>query len=181
MRPSRLCIPLLALATLGLTTSACSSTPKSPDVAGAVRQSLTSAGFKDISVSQDRDKGVVKLSGHVADENSRQRAGNIASSLAQGQVVANEIALVTPDAEHASNSMNSDIDKGIEKNLDAALISASLNKQVHYSVKNGVITLTGDVTSATLRNQVAQIAASVPYQRQVSNELQVKDQKASSN
>ncbi|HEY4085139.1 MAG TPA: BON domain-containing protein [Bryobacteraceae bacterium] len=77
--------------------------------------------------------------------------------------------------------MNSDIDKGIEKNLDAALISASLNKQVHYSVKNGVITLTGDVTSSTLRNQVAQIAASVPYQRQVVNEIQVKDQKASSN
>ena len=132
-------------------------------------------------MSQDRDKGVVKLSGNVADENSRQRAGAIASSLAQGQVVANEIALVTPDAERASNNMNSDIDKGIEKNLDAALISAALNKQVHYSVKNGVITLTGEIGSPTLRNQVAQIAAAVPYQRQVINELQVKDQKASSN
>ena len=181
MRPSRLCIPLLALATLALTTWGCSSTPKSPDVAASVRQSLASAGFKGISVSQDRDKGVVKLSGNVADENSRQRAGAIASSLAQGQVVANEIALVTPDAERASNNMNSDIDKGIEKNLDAALISAALNKQVHYSVKNGVITLTGEIGSPTLRNQVAQIAAAVPYQRHVINELQVKDQKASSN
>ena len=176
MRPSRLCIPILALATL-----ACSSTPKSPDVAASVRQSLASAGYKDISVSQDRDKGVVTLSGHFADENSRQRAGAVASSVAQGQVVSNEIALVTPGAEHDSNNMNSDIDKGIEKNLDAALISAALNKQVHYSVKNGVITLTGDVASSTLRNQVAQIAASVPYQRQVVNEIQVKDQKASSN
>ncbi|HEY4085138.1 MAG TPA: BON domain-containing protein [Bryobacteraceae bacterium] len=90
MRPSRLCIPILALATWG-----CSSTPKSPDVTAAVRQSLSGAGFKDVSVSQDRDKGVVKLSGHVADDNSRQRAGAIATSLAQGQVVANEIALVT--------------------------------------------------------------------------------------
>jgi hypothetical protein len=181
MRPFRLCIPLLTLAALALTNSACSSTPNSPDVAASVRQSLAGAGFKGISVSQDREKGVVKLSGQVADENSRQRAGAIASSLAGGQVVANELALVTPDAERASSNMNSDIDKGIEKNLDAALISASFNKQVHYSVKNGVITLTGDVNSSTLRNQVAQLAASVPYQRQVINELQVKDQKASSN
>jgi osmotically-inducible protein OsmY len=165
---------------LALATWACSSTPKSPDVAPGIRQSLASAGFKGISVSQDREKGVVRLSGNVTDENSRQRAGAIASSLAQGQVVANQIALVTPGAERASDNMNSDIDKGIEKNLDAALISASLNKQIHYSVKNGVITLTGEVNSPALRTQVAQIAASVPYQRQVVNELQVKDQKASS-
>lgn len=176
MRSPGLCIPILALATW-----ACSSTPKSPDVAPGIRQSLSSAGFKDISVSQDRDKGVITLTGHVADENSRQRATAIASAMAQGQVVANELALVTPGAERASDNMNSDIDKGIEKNLDAALISASLNKQVHYSVKNGVITLTGDVNSPAVRTQVAQIAASVPYQRQVVNELQVKNQKASSN
>jgi osmotically-inducible protein OsmY len=150
-------------------------------VAPGIRQSLAGAGFKGVSVSQDRDKGVVTLSGKVADESSRQRAAAIASSMAQGQVVANQLALVTPGAERASDNMNSDIDKGIEKNLDAALISALLDKQVHYSVKNGVITLTGDVSSAAIRTQVAQIAAAVPYQRQVVNELQIKDQKASSN
>ena len=176
MRPSRLCIPILALATW-----ACSSTPKSPDVTPGIRQSLASAGYKGISVDQDRDKGVIKLSGKVADENSRQRAAAIAASMAQGQVVANELALITPGAERASDNMNSDIDDGIEKNLHAALISASLDKQVHSSVKNGVITLTGEVSSPALRDQVAQVAASVPYQRQVINELQVKNQKASSN
>lgn len=175
MRSSTICIPILALATW-----ACSSAPKSPDVAPAVRQSLTNAGYKDISVSQDREKGVVTLKGHVPDADSRQRAEAIASSMAQGQVVANEIALVTPGAERASDDMNADIDKGIEKNLDAALISASLNKQIHYSVKNGVITLTGNVNSPTLRTRAEQIAASVPYQRQVINELQIKDQKATS-
>ncbi|HVW08015.1 MAG TPA: BON domain-containing protein [Bryobacteraceae bacterium] len=165
---------------MALATWACSSAPKSPDVAPAIRQSLTAAGYKDISVSQDRDKGVVTLKGHVADDNARQRAAAIASSLAQGQVVANEVALVTPGAEHASDEMNSDLDKGIEKNLDAALISASLNKQIQYSVKNGVITLTGSVNSPALRDQAARIAASVPYQRQVVNEVQIKDQKATS-
>jgi osmotically-inducible protein OsmY len=176
MKFFRLCAPILALATW-----ACTSTPKSPDVSSAIRQSLSGAGYTDVSVTQDRDKGVVTLSGHVATEHARQQAGEIASSLAQGQVVANEIALATPGAESASNEMNSDIDKGIEHNLEAALISASMDSQIHHSVRNGVITLTGSVNSPDLRAKAAQIAAAVPYQRQVVNEIEVKNQKATSN
>ena len=44
-----------------------------------------------------------------------------------------------------------------------------------------LITLTGNVTSEAMRAQAAQIAAGVPYQQQIVNELQVKDQKASTN
>ena len=45
----------------------CSRTStKSPDVSGAVRQSLDQSGLKDVSVSDDRDNGVVTLGGHVA-------------------------------------------------------------------------------------------------------------------
>ena len=36
-----------------------------PTFRPATRTSLDQAGFKDVSVSQDRDKGVVTLSGHV--------------------------------------------------------------------------------------------------------------------
>src|SRR5258708_13742789 len=44
--------------------SACSNTPtKSPDVADNIRKSLDQANLKDVSVSQDRDKGVVTLTG----------------------------------------------------------------------------------------------------------------------
>jgi len=37
----------------------CSSTPKAPDVSDNIRKSLEQANLKDVSVSQDRDKGVV--------------------------------------------------------------------------------------------------------------------------
>ena len=74
----------------------CSSTPtKSPDVTGPVRQSLTAAGLKDVSVSQDRDKGVVTLGGHVAADSEKAQAESIASAQAAGQVVANEITGVS--------------------------------------------------------------------------------------
>jgi hypothetical protein len=39
------------------------------------------------------------------------------------------------------------LDKGIEKNLDAALIQNKLHDNVKYDVKSGVVTLTGEVIS----------------------------------
>jgi len=47
-------------------------------------------------------------------------------------------------------------------------------------VKSGVVTLTGEVNSQNKRDQAAQVATQVPNVMQVVNDLQVKDQKASS-
>lgn len=76
--------------------------------------------------------------------------------------------------------MNSDLDTGIEKNLDAALIQNGQQRNVKYDVKNGVVTLTGEVSSHSVRAQAEQVASSVPNVKQVVNELQFKNQKASS-
>ena len=48
----------------------CSSSTKSPEVADGIRKSLDQAGYKDVSVSQDRDKGVVKLTGTATTSSS---------------------------------------------------------------------------------------------------------------
>ena len=56
------------------TLAGCSSTTKSPDVTGSIRTSLDQAGYKDVSVSQDRDKGVVTLSGHVVADTDKAQA-----------------------------------------------------------------------------------------------------------
>jgi len=151
---------------------------KSPPVSDAIRASLDQAGFKDVSVSQDRDKGVVTLGGHVANESDKLQAESIAKPLAVGQVVSDQIALIPPGAESDAKAINSDLDKGIEKNLDAALIQNRLNKSVKYTVKNGVVTLTGDVNSQARRERAQSIASTVPNVRQVVNELEVKNQKA---
>jgi osmotically-inducible protein OsmY len=100
--------------------------------------------------------------------------------MAAGQVVADQIAVVPPGAEHDAKAMNSDLDEGIEKNLDAALIQNGLKKTVDYNVKSGVVTLKGEVNSKSKRAYAQKVAASVPNVQQVVNELQVKDQKASS-
>jgi hyperosmotically inducible periplasmic protein len=159
----------------------CSRTTKqSPDVSDGIRKSLDQAGLKAVSVTQDRDKGVVTLSGNVAADADKAQAESIATSIATGQVVSNQIAVVPPGAEAAAKTINSDLDGGIEKNLDAALIQNKLHKDVTYAVKSGVVTLTGEVGSQAKRAQAEQVASTVPNVQQVVNELQVKNQKATS-
>ena len=94
--------------------------------------------------------------------------------------MSNQIGVIPPAAESKAKTVNSDLDKGIEKNLDAALIQHRLNKGIKYDVKNGVVTLSGEVNSQAGRAQVEKVAAAVPNVQQVVNELQVKNQKATS-
>lgn len=75
---------------------------------------------------------------------------------------------------------SADLDKAIEKNLDAALIQNKLHKSVKYDVKNGVVTLTGEVNSQSKRALADRIASAVPNVKQVVNDVQIKEQKATS-
>jgi hyperosmotically inducible periplasmic protein len=170
----------IGVALLSVASLAGCSASKSPDVTDPIRQSLNQAGLKDVSVSQDRDKGVVTLDGHVRADADKAQAESIAKSMAGTQVVADQIAVIPPGDESAAKAVNSDLDAAIEKNLDAVLIQNRLKKSVKYDVKNGVVTLTGEVRSETKRASAASIAAAVPNVQQVVNELQVKDQKATS-
>jgi osmotically-inducible protein OsmY len=170
----------LALLAAGILAGCSQTSTKSPDVSAGIRTSLDQAGLKDVSVIQDREKGVVTLSGHVAADGDKAQAESIATSMAGGQVVSNQIAVLPQGAERAAKAMNSDLDEGIGKNLDAALILNKLHESVKYDVKNRVVTLTGEVESQSVRRQAQSIASSVPNVGQVVNELQVKNQKATS-
>jgi len=179
MKTLKTCVTLLTIVAAGALIG-CSTTTKSADVSGSIRTSLDQAGFKDVSASQDRDKGVVTLTGHVAADADKAQAESIAQSIAVGQVVADQIAVIPVGAEHEARQVNSDVDKGIESNLDAALIQERLHESVKYAVKNSVVTLTGDVDSEARRARAQAVASGVLNVQQVVNELQVKAQKATS-
>jgi osmotically-inducible protein OsmY len=167
MKKLRIAATLLTLFSAAA-MSACSGTSaKSPDVSASIRTSLDQAGLKDVSVSEDRDQGVVTLGGHVTNDTDKVQAETVAKSIAGAQVVADQIAVIPMGAEKEAKAVNSDLDEGIEKNLDAALIQNRLHEAVKYSVKSAVVTLTGEVTA-------------VPNVAQVVNDLQIKNQKASS-
>jgi hyperosmotically inducible protein len=177
LKPS---LALLTVAVVG-TLAGCSTTStKAPDVTGSLRASLDQAGLKDVSVSQDRDKGVVTLSGNVTNDADKSQAESIAKSAAEFEVVSNQIAVVPTGVESKAREINSDLDKGIESNLDAALVENRLHESVKYAVKNHVVTLTGEVDSQSKRARAENVASAVLNVHQVVNELQVRAQKASS-
>jgi hyperosmotically inducible protein len=180
MKKLRLLVAMLALLAIGILAGCSGTATKSPDISDSIRKSLDQAGFKNVSVSQDRDKGIVTLGGQVASESDKSQAESLAKSLAGAQVVADQIAVVPVGIEKEAKAVNSDLDDGIEKNLDAALIQNKMHDNVKYEVKSGVVTLTGEVNSQYKRDQAEKVATSVPNVKQVVNDLQVKNQKASS-
>ena len=178
MKTLKLCLPFLAVMLVGTQVGCSTTATKTPDVSGSIRTSLDQGGLKDVSVSQDRDKGVVTLGGHVAADIDKSQAESIVRSMAGTQVVSNQIAVIPPGIESEAKTMNSELDKAIAHNLDAVLIKEKLHESVKYAVKNHVVTLSGEVDSQSKRGRAQRAASAVPNVQQVVNELQVKGQKA---
>lgn len=179
MKTTKLLVTLTLLA-IGTMVACSKPSSDSPDVSDNIRKSLDQSGFKSVSISQDRDKGIVTIGGQVTGEKDKAQAESLAKSLAGTQVVADQIAVIPIGGEKAAKAVNSDLDQGIENNLDAALIQNKMHDDVKYEVKNGVVTLTGEVNSEEKRTRAEKVATGVPNVQQVVNDLQVKNQKASS-
>jgi osmotically-inducible protein OsmY len=157
--------------------AACSTSAKTPDVTKTIRQDLTNGGLKEVSVTQDRDKGVVTLAGHVATDAEKRQAEQIAKGDASDQIVANEIVVTPPGAESDAKTVSSAFDDGIQNDLKAELLRRHANEGVNYTVKAGVVTLTGKVDSTTTKRTAADVASKVPHVTQVIDELTVKPPK----
>ena len=157
-----------------LFTLACSQSQKSPDVKADVEKALGQAGFRSISVSQDRDKGVITLSGDVQTDADKQRVEEVTRPFANSFVIANQIGVRPSGFENEAKKIDSNLDMAIEKNFEAALVGKHLVRDIKYAPQNGVLTLSGEVDSIDKRHELEQLAASVPNVKQVVNELQIK-------
>ncbi|HTK94949.1 MAG TPA: BON domain-containing protein [Terriglobales bacterium] len=146
-----------------------------PSAKENVEKSLDQANLKDVNVDEDRDKGVLTLKGEVKSEEDKSQAEQIAKANAGNEIVANEIAVRPEGAEHDARKIEGNVDDGIKDNLKAAFTANHLDDQhIRTDVKEGVITLKGDVDTMAQRAQAEKVAASVPNVSQVVNELKVK-------
>src|SRR5581483_2213067 len=153
---------LIVLIAFAITaTLACSNRQKAPDVSSDIRHALDQAGLNDVKVDQDRDKGVVNLTGKVGSDEDKARAESIARSIAGEQVISNEIGVRPSGDQGTARKVDSDLDSAIDKNLDAMLVQHHLKHDVRYDVNNGVVTLKGNVASQAQRSSVEKLAAQV--------------------
>lgn len=158
---------------------ACSQQKASaPDVSSQIKDSLKANNLSDVKVSEDRDKGVITLSGDVKTEQEKSQAEDIAKQNAGGLIIANEIGVRPQGVEGAANKVDKNLDKGIEDDYRAAITANGMdNQHIHFKSVNGVITLTGDVDTPTQRKEAEKMAAKIPNVSQVVNELTVKGAK----
>jgi hyperosmotically inducible periplasmic protein len=175
----------VAIATLMLcglfVLAGCNQDKPHPDEKDAVNNALTSNDLGAVSVSQDRDKGVMTLTGDLDTEQKKEQAESVAKQAAPDYTIADEIGVRPPDNGQAQ-AVESSLDSGIENNYKAALKAhQNLDDQsISYSAKNGTLVLSGSVKTPAQRSQAAKLAKNVPNVKQVVNEIEVKSDKHSS-
>jgi hyperosmotically inducible protein len=164
-----------------LVVTGCQKQSAHPDEKPAVTSSLSSNNLGDVSVSQDRDKGVITLTGDVGSDDQKAQAENLAKHAAPDYTIADEIGVRPLGAEGQAKAVSSNLDSAIEDNFKAFLKgNRNLDDQsIHASAKNGTLVLKGTVKTARQRKEAEELAKKVPNVQQVVNELEVKPSKHS--
>lgn len=153
----------------------CNRTSQHPDVKDAVNTAVTRNGLGLVNVSQDRDKGVITLTGDVETADQKTQAESVAAQAAPGYAIANELGVRPIGQESQAKAVDSNLDDAIEDNYKASLKAhKDLDDQhISYDAKNGTLVLKGSVKSPAQRAEAQKLAKAVPNVKEVVNEIKV--------
>ena len=159
-----------------LALAACNQTAQHPDVKYKVDTAMTQNNLGVVKVAQDRDKGVITLTGDVENDDQKTQAGSIAAQAAPGYSISNELGVRPIGQESQAKAVDSNLDDGIESNFKASLKAhKNLDDQhISYDAKNGTLVLKGSVKTTAEREQAQKLAKAVPNVKEVVNEIQVR-------
>jgi hyperosmotically inducible periplasmic protein len=147
-----------------------------PDEKDAVNNALTANNLGVVNVSQDRDKGVMTLSGDVETADLKQRAEQVAKQAAPDYTISDQIGVRPIGNESQASAVDSSLDSGIEDNCKAAIKAhKALDEQsISCSAKNGTLVLKGSVKNQAQKVEAGKLAKKVPNVKELVNELEVK-------
>jgi osmotically-inducible protein OsmY len=166
---------LAAAAGIGCTNRNNAAPNSNISYSDSVKDALKQADLTDVNVSEDQDKNTITLSGKVHSEDAKAAAAKVAQTAGGSRIIVNELSVQPVGVESEAKDVAKNVDAGIEKNYEAALISEGLNKEhINYDATNGVLKLTGSVKSVPQRTEAQKLAQSVPNVQQVVNEIAVK-------
>ena len=160
----------------GLVIAGCQHQPAHADEKTAVTNSLSNNNLSSVSVSQDRDKGVMTLTGDLTSDDQKAQAENLAKQSAPDYTIADEIGVRPLGEQSQASAVDSNLDSGIEDNFKAEIKAhKSLDDQsIHAKAKNGTLVLTGSVKTSNQKKEAESLAKKVPNVQQVVNELEVR-------
>jgi osmotically-inducible protein OsmY len=160
---------LLSIGAIVATVAVAGACGNGPNPADRAEQALKDANLNDVKVSWDNSARVAHLKGQVGSPADRTRAEEVASTAVgtSGQI-SNELVVAGMEAEHAT-----DMDGQIRDQLHRMVADDPLlkDKDVTFEVKNGAVTITGQVDSVAQKNRVEELAKAVPGVKAVTNAL----------
>jgi hyperosmotically inducible protein len=164
-----------------LIIAGCQHTAAPPDEKAAVSSLLNGNNLPSVSVSQDREKGTMTLTGDVGSDDRKAQAQNLAQQAAPDYTIVNEIGVRSVGLVSQENAVASDLDSAIESNVNASIKAhKNLDEQsIHPSAKNGTLVLKGTVKTVEQKQEAEDLARQVPNVQQVVNELEVNPNKHS--
>jgi osmotically-inducible protein OsmY len=136
-----------------------------------IETALEQANLPHVAVELDADANLVHLSGSVDSMSDRTRAEEVANSAVgtSGRVL-NELTVVGLNSETADD-LDSDIQDVLDRMVDD---DATLRERdINFEVRNGAVTVKGEVRSADEKNRVTQIVKAAPGVKDFANALEI--------
>ena len=153
-------LTMLALVVM-LAVGATSCKPKDADIQKAVQTEIA-ANPDAAGVTATVDKGIVTLTGEVKDEATSAAINGIAAGVKDVKSVVNNLSVPQTPIVTAQDT-----------ELQTGLVDALKdNPAVSYTVKDGVVTLTGEVKSSDLPTILQKVSALNPVK--IDNQITVK-------
>jgi osmotically-inducible protein OsmY len=143
-----------------------------------IKDQLKQADLNDVKVKLANDKKVITLNGTVQTDDQKNEAEQIAKTAAPDYVISNEIGVRPESASGEAGKVDSNLDDAIMSNWKALEAKNHWgNQHINTEVKNGVLTLKGDVDTMQQRTTIERAAAKIPNVTHVVNNLDVKSAK----
>src|SRR5687767_9780116 len=133
---------------------------QAPDTEENVRKALDQANMQAVQIEVNEQAGIVHLKGVVPTINDRTRAQEVAAAAVgtTGRVL-NELTVKGLNDETAD-----DLDDAVTDALEAAMQRDPVLKErdIDFRVTNGMVAITGEVTSADEKARAEQLARAAP-------------------
>ena len=152
----------------------CNSGPKYANVKPRVQNALAMDNLNGISISQDRNKGVITLTGTLSSEQRKLQAEDIAKGAAPKYTVADETTVVPPPSAVVTPSPT---DIAIQTQFNKVVKSHSFldrpGDDIKATATKGDVVLTGKVKTDYDKRAAEKLAKEIPNVHQVKNDLTV--------
>lgn len=149
-----------------------------PNYKMAVYESLDNNDLSSVTVIQNRDTGVITLSGIVGSADRRARAEAVAKEAAPGYTIDDKIQVDSSGLQSmvAAATAKSKLDSTIEDHFEASIKAHKdlVRQTIHYSAYNGTLFLKGAVKTADERKEAEELAKKVPNVQRVVNNIEVR-------